>query len=53
MRNKRMQGADRINFQMQLTIQGLETTTFPKESVANDSGKDIAWIECLGGKVSA
>lgn len=53
MGKKRMQGADGVNFQMQLTIKGLETATFPKESITNESGKDIAWIECLGGKVSA
>ena len=35
---------------MQLTIKGLETVTFPKETLTNESGKDIAWIECLGGK---
>lgn len=53
MGKKRMQGADGMNFQMQLTIKGLETVTFPKETLTNESGKDIAWIECLGGKVSA
>jgi hypothetical protein len=53
MGKKKLQGADGINFQMQLTIKGLETVTFPKETLTNESGKDIAWIECLGGKVSA
>ena len=53
MGKKKLQGADGINFQMQLTIEGLETVTFPKETLTNESGKDIAWIECLGGKVSA
>ena len=53
MGKKKLQGADGINFQMQLTIKGLETVTFPKETLRNESGKDIAWIECLGGKVSA
>lgn len=53
MGKKKLQGADGINFQMQLTIKGLETVTFPKETLTNESGKDIAWIECLGGKISA
>lgn len=47
MGKKKLQGADGINFQMQLTIKGLETVTFPKETLTNESGKDIAWIECL------
>ena len=38
MGKKKLQGADGINFQMQLTIKGLETVTFPKETLTNESG---------------
>ena len=41
MGKKKLQGADGINFQMQLTIKGFETVTFPKETLTNESGNAI------------
>jgi hypothetical protein len=53
MGNKKMQGADGINFQLQLTISGLESINLPEESLTNESGNDIMKISCWGGKLSA
>lgn len=53
MGKKKLQGADGINFQLQLTIKGLEQASFDKKPLKNQSGEEYAWIECLGGKVSA
>lgn len=50
---KKMQGADGVNFQMQLTIKGLEQATYGRKAHKNRSGKEYTWIECSGGKVSA
>lgn len=53
MGQKKMQGADGMNFQLQLTIKGLESINLPEESLTNDSGNDIMKISCWGGKLSA
>ena len=53
MGKKKLQGADGINFQLQLTIKGLEQASFDRKPLKNQSGEEYAWIECLGGKVSA
>ena len=53
MGKKKLQGADGMNFQMQLTIKGLESINLPKESLTNESGNDIMKISCWGGKLSA
>ena len=53
MGNKKLQGADGINFQLQLTIKGLESINLPEENLKNESGNDIMKISCWGGKLSA
>ena len=53
MGQKKMQGADGMNFQLQLTIKGLESINLPEESLKNESGNDIMKISCWGGKLSA
>ena len=53
MGKKKLQGADGMNFQMQLTIKGLESINLPEESLTNESGNDIMKISCWGGKLSA
>lgn len=53
MGKKKLQGADGINFQMQLTIKGLESINLPEENLTNESGNDIMKISCWGGKLSA
>ena len=50
MGKKKLQGADGINFQLQLTIKGLEQASFDKKPLKNQSGEEYAWIECLGAK---
>ena len=41
MGKKKLQGADGINFQMQLTIKGLETVTFPKETLTKGMSSKV------------
>lgn len=53
MGTKKLQGADGMNFQLQLTIKGLESINLPEENLANESGNDIMKISCWGGKLSA
>lgn len=53
MGKKKLQGADGMNFQLQLTIKGLESINLPKENLTNESGNDIMKISCWGGKLSA
>ena len=53
MGKKKLQGADGMNFQLQLTIKGLESINLPEENLTNESGNDIMKISCWGGKLSA
>lgn len=53
MGQKKMQGADGVNFQLQLTVAGLESINLPEENLVNKSGNDIMKISCWGGKLSA
>lgn len=53
MGQKKMQGADGVNFQLQLTVAGLESINLPEENLTNQSGNDIMKISCWGGKLSA
>lgn len=53
MGKKKLQGADGMNFQLQLTIKGLESINLPEENLSNESGNDIMKISCWGGKLSA
>ena len=53
MGQKKMQGADGVNFQLQLTVAGFESINLPEENLANESGNDIMKISCWGGKLSA
>lgn len=53
MGKKKLQGADGMNFQLQLTIRGLESINLPEENLTNESGNDIMKISCWGGKLSA
>ena len=53
MGKKKLQGADGLNFQLQLTIKGLESINLPEENLTNESGNDIMKISCWGGKLSA
>lgn len=53
MGQKKMQGADGVNFQLQLTVAGLESINLPEENLTNESGNDIMKISCWGGKLSA
>ena len=53
MGTKKLQGADGMNFQLQLTIKGLESINLPEENLTNESGNDIMKISCWGGKLSA
>ena len=53
MGKKKLQGADGMNFQQQLTIKGLESINLPEENLTNESGNDIMKISCWGGKLSA
>lgn len=53
MGKKKLQGADGMNFQLQLTIKGLESINLPDENLTNESGNDIMKISCWGGKLSA
>lgn len=41
MGTKKLQGADGMNFQLQLTIKGLESINLPEENLTNESGNDI------------
>ena len=47
MGKKKLQGADGMNFQLQLTIKGLESINLPEENLTNESGNDIMKISCL------
>ena len=53
MGKKKLQGADGMNFQLQLTRKGLESINLPEENLTNESGNDIMKISCWGGKLSA
>lgn len=53
MGKKRLQGADGMNFQLQLTVAGLESINLPEETLKNDSGNDVIKITCWGGNLSA
>lgn len=48
---KKLQGADGLNFEMKITVALLENHSFPKESLFNESGNEIATIECLTGNL--
>lgn len=50
---KRIQGADGLEFNLQLTVAGLESVNLPEETLKNNSGNDIVKLTCWGGKVSA
>lgn len=50
---KKLQGADGLNFQLQLTVAGLESINLPEETLKNESGNDIVKVTCWGGKLSA
>lgn len=50
---KKAQGADGLNFQLQLTVAGLESINLPEECLKNESGNDIIKVTCWGGKLSA
>ena len=53
MGNKKMQGVDGLNFQLQLTVAGLESINLPEETLKNKVGNDIIRVTCWGGKLSA
>ena len=38
MGKKKLQGADGMNFQLKLTIKGLESINLPEENLTNESG---------------
>lgn len=48
MGKKKLQGADGMNFQLQLTIKGLESINLPEENLTNESGNDIMKNILLG-----
>ena len=50
---KKLQGADGMEFQMQMTVAGLESISFSEESLKNKSGNDIVKVQCWGGRLSA
>lgn len=49
---KKLQGADGMNFEMQMTVAGLEGAKF-NEELKNKEGNDIVKVNCWGGKLSA
>lgn len=52
MNNELLQGADGLNFELQMAFVGLENINTPKESLKNELGNDIVTISCYGGKLS-
>ena len=50
---KKLQGADGLNFQLQMTVAGLESINLPEEQLKNNAGNDIVKLTCWGGKLSA
>ncbi|MCM1115291.1 MAG: hypothetical protein NC397_07340 [Clostridium sp.] len=52
MKNKILQGADGINFELQMAIVGLENINTPIECLKNELGNNMATINCYGGKLS-
>lgn len=50
---KKLQGADGLNFQLQMTVAGLESINLPEEQLQNEAGNDIVKLTCWGGKLSA
>lgn len=50
---KKLQGADGLNFQLQMTVAGLESINLPEEQLKNEMGNDIVKLTCWGGKLSA
>lgn len=49
---KKLQGADGMNFEMQMTVAGLEGAKF-NEELKNKAGNDIIKVNCWGGRLSA
>ena len=49
---KKLQGADGMNFEMQMTVAGLEGAKF-NEELKNKAGRDIVKVNCWGGRLSA
>lgn len=52
MSKKKLQGIDGLNFELQLTVPGLENIKLGESSLKNDKGKDIVTVKCLGEKLS-
>lgn len=50
---KKLQGADGLNFQLQMTVAGLESINLPEEKLKNEAENDIVKLTCFGGKLSA
>lgn len=49
---KKLQGIDGLNFQLQLTVPGLENIKLDESSLKNAKGKDIVKVDCVGGELS-
>lgn len=48
---KKLQGADGLNFELQMTVSGLKARNFPEESL-HKRGNNIVTVGCWGGKLS-
>lgn len=50
---KKLQGADGMNFELQMTVAGLESVNLPEECLQNEADNDIVTVKCWGGRLSA